>query len=193
MPKDTPKRQDAFPAPIEVLDNPYIRRLVFQRRDLLRTPRCRYVEARPTPGRQRSHLPRQSMLKSQSIHVKAQKRKRQPLFDLASGARHARTLPTRTHNTVDTTSNTLATVQATPIEVRSVTKLSTALPLKKPAQVTSELTNNMLEHLYLVRETKSTMNKGKLRESERHKIHCGEAHFNALGADFKVVVRAEDV
>lgn len=49
------------------------------------------------------------------------------------------------------------------------------------------------ERCYLVRETKSTTDKSALRESERYKIHCGEVHFKALGANFATVARAEDV
>lgn len=43
------------------------------------------------------------------------------------------------------------------------------------------------ERLYLVRETKGTADRNALRESERHKIHCGEAHFDSLGLDFDIV------
>lgn len=49
------------------------------------------------------------------------------------------------------------------------------------------------ETLYLVRETKSTKERNKLRPSEKDKIACGEAHFKALEVDFKVVVEAEDI
>jgi type III restriction enzyme len=42
--------------------------------------------------------------------------------------------------------------------------------------------------LYLVRETKSTTQRDKLRPDERHKIICGERHFaEALGVSYKVV------
>ena len=48
--------------------------------------------------------------------------------------------------------------------------------------------------LYLVRETKSTTNLDDLRPDERRKILCGESHFDqALGVNYKVVTRAEDV
>ena len=43
------------------------------------------------------------------------------------------------------------------------------------------------ETLYLVRETKSTKEREKLRPSEKDKIKCGKAHFKALNVDFKVV------
>lgn len=39
--------------------------------------------------------------------------------------------------------------------------------------------------LYLVRETKSTLDRDKRRESENNKFDCGKAHFKALGVNFK--------
>lgn len=39
--------------------------------------------------------------------------------------------------------------------------------------------------LYLVRETKSTRDRDKRRETENKKVDCGKAHFNALGVSFK--------
>jgi len=39
--------------------------------------------------------------------------------------------------------------------------------------------------LYLVRETKSTLDRDKRRESENKKVDCGKAHFKALGVNFK--------
>ena len=47
--------------------------------------------------------------------------------------------------------------------------------------------------IYLVRETKSTKNFEKLRNSEADKIKCGRKHFNAIGADFDVVTSSTDV
>ena len=47
--------------------------------------------------------------------------------------------------------------------------------------------------LYLVRETKSTKNFTKLRNSETDKIHCGRRHFEVLGVDFDVVTSAVEV
>jgi type III restriction enzyme len=47
--------------------------------------------------------------------------------------------------------------------------------------------------LYLVRETKSTVNKDKLRKSELDKITCGKKHFDKLAVDFKVVAKAQDI
>ncbi len=50
------------------------------------------------------------------------------------------------------------------------------------------------ERLYLVRETKSTTDRAKLRSDERHKIHCGERHFaGALGVDYRVVTNANEL
>ncbi|MDD2218871.1 MAG: DEAD/DEAH box helicase family protein [Desulfoplanes sp.] len=48
-------------------------------------------------------------------------------------------------------------------------------------------------HLYLVRETKSTHDAGKRRDSENRKIACGRAHFNALGVNFKVATGIHEV
>jgi len=48
--------------------------------------------------------------------------------------------------------------------------------------------------LYLVRETKDTADRSKLRPDERRKIECGEQHFReALGVDYEVVTRAGDL
>jgi type III restriction enzyme len=41
--------------------------------------------------------------------------------------------------------------------------------------------------LYLVRETKSTHDLTQLRPDEARKIACGECHFAALGANYKLV------
>jgi len=49
------------------------------------------------------------------------------------------------------------------------------------------------ETVYLVRETKSTKDMSKLRPSEKEKIECGQAHFDALGVDFEVVTLARNV
>jgi type III restriction enzyme len=48
------------------------------------------------------------------------------------------------------------------------------------------------EKLYLIRETKSTRNLADLRDSERDKIHCGTAHFKAIGVDYEVVTTLEE-
>lgn len=47
--------------------------------------------------------------------------------------------------------------------------------------------------IYLVRETKSTKNYEKLRNSEADKIKCGRKHFEAIGVDFDVVTVASQV
>lgn len=49
------------------------------------------------------------------------------------------------------------------------------------------------ETLYLVRETKGTLNFDKLRNSEAYKIKCGEKHFEELGVDFKTVTNANEL
>jgi type III restriction enzyme len=41
------------------------------------------------------------------------------------------------------------------------------------------------EKLYLVRETKSTLDRDKRRTTENRKVDCGKAHFQALGVNFK--------
>jgi type III restriction enzyme len=47
--------------------------------------------------------------------------------------------------------------------------------------------------VYLVRETKSTRNYLRLRNSESDKVRCGLAHFEALGVSFDVATSAADV
>jgi type III restriction enzyme len=47
--------------------------------------------------------------------------------------------------------------------------------------------------LYLVRETKGTKDFLKLRTSEADKVRCGQRHFEALGVNFAVAVRADEV
>jgi len=39
--------------------------------------------------------------------------------------------------------------------------------------------------LYLVRETKSTLDHDKRRDTENKKVQCGKAHFDAIGVNFK--------
>jgi type III restriction enzyme len=41
------------------------------------------------------------------------------------------------------------------------------------------------EKLYLVRETKSTLERDKRRTTENKKVDCGKAHFEALGVNFR--------
>jgi len=49
------------------------------------------------------------------------------------------------------------------------------------------------EKLYLVRETKSTHDRDKRRDTENRKIDCGKAHFTALGVNFKVATTIHEV
>ncbi len=64
--------------------------------------------------------------------------------------------------------------------------------VKEPHDIHGEPTGEQM--LYLVRETKSTTNLDELRPDEASKVRCGERHFkDALGVDYKVVTRAEDV
>lgn len=47
--------------------------------------------------------------------------------------------------------------------------------------------------LYLVRETKSTLDRDKRRESENKKVDCGKAHFEAIGVNFKDATTIHEV
>ncbi|PWG17150.1 restriction endonuclease [Salibaculum griseiflavum] len=50
------------------------------------------------------------------------------------------------------------------------------------------------ENLYLVRETKGTLELGELRPDEKAKIKCGQRHFrDALGVSYKVVTNASEL
>lgn len=46
---------------------------------------------------------------------------------------------------------------------------------------------------YLVRETKSTLDRDKRRESENKKLDCGKAHFKSLGVNFKDATTIHEV
>lgn len=46
--------------------------------------------------------------------------------------------------------------------------------------------------VYMIRETKSTKDKMKLRKSEVDKIKCGQAHFLAIGVNYDVSTSVED-
>ena len=47
--------------------------------------------------------------------------------------------------------------------------------------------------LYLVRETKTSMERDDLRESENKKIDCGKAHFKAIGVNYKVATNISEM
>ena len=49
------------------------------------------------------------------------------------------------------------------------------------------------QKLYLVRETKSTLNRDDRRDSENKKVDCGKAHFKAIGVNFKDVTTVQDL
>ncbi|MCX5815266.1 MAG: DEAD/DEAH box helicase family protein [Proteobacteria bacterium] len=49
------------------------------------------------------------------------------------------------------------------------------------------------QKLYLVRETKSTFDRDKRRESENKKVDCGKAHFIALGVNFKDATNIHEI
>ena len=42
------------------------------------------------------------------------------------------------------------------------------------------------DKLYLVRETKGTLQKDELRKAENDKIDCGRRHFKAIDVDYEV-------
>lgn len=46
--------------------------------------------------------------------------------------------------------------------------------------------------VYLVRETKSTLDEGKRRTKENQKIQCGEEHFKAIDVDFAVCTNVKE-
>lgn len=47
--------------------------------------------------------------------------------------------------------------------------------------------------VYLVRETKGTLDDDKRRTSENQKIKCGKRHFETIGVDFKTVTSATEI
>jgi type III restriction enzyme len=49
------------------------------------------------------------------------------------------------------------------------------------------------EKLYLVRETKGTLDEDQLRGMEEMKIDCAKRHFEAIEVDYDVVTSAEDL
>lgn len=49
------------------------------------------------------------------------------------------------------------------------------------------------ERLFFVRETKSTLERGKRRQQENQKTDCGKRHFEALGEDYAVVTELAEV
>jgi type III restriction enzyme len=59
-------------------------------------------------------------------------------------------------------------------------------------QIMAVVTENG-EKLYLVRESKNTHDRDKRREDENRKIDCGQAHFDALGVNFKVTTNIHEV
>jgi type III restriction enzyme len=49
------------------------------------------------------------------------------------------------------------------------------------------------EKLYLVRETKGALDEDQLRGMEKMKIDCAERHFEAIGVDYQLATKAEDL
>jgi type III restriction enzyme len=49
------------------------------------------------------------------------------------------------------------------------------------------------DQLYLVRETKSTLDEDKRRKEENAKLTCGRKHFKAIDVDFDVAVSLKDM
>jgi type III restriction enzyme len=48
------------------------------------------------------------------------------------------------------------------------------------------------ERVYMVRETKSKLDRDELRDAERKKVDCGEKHFAAIGVDYRVVTNLKE-
>lgn len=49
------------------------------------------------------------------------------------------------------------------------------------------------QKLYLVRETKSTLDRDERRKKENNKVDCGKAHFKSLGVNFKVATSINEL
>ncbi|OYU76436.1 MAG: hypothetical protein CFE32_10295, partial [Alphaproteobacteria bacterium PA3] len=49
------------------------------------------------------------------------------------------------------------------------------------------------QKLYLVRETKGTLDSEDRRTKENQKINCGRRHFESLGVDYDVVTSLAEV
>ena len=47
--------------------------------------------------------------------------------------------------------------------------------------------------LYLVGETKATVDPEKLRDIENNKIECGRAHFDAIGVSFRIATNVHEL
>ena len=47
--------------------------------------------------------------------------------------------------------------------------------------------------LYLVRETKGSLDAEKRRHQENVKIECAEKHFDVIGVDYAVVMKMDDL
>ena len=47
--------------------------------------------------------------------------------------------------------------------------------------------------LYLVRETKGTLDLSKLRPDEERKIRCGRQHFGVLRVNYRVIASASEL
>ena len=49
------------------------------------------------------------------------------------------------------------------------------------------------EKLYLIRETKGSIENGQLREYEQFKTKCGKQHFKALDINYEIVTKLEEL
>jgi type III restriction enzyme len=49
------------------------------------------------------------------------------------------------------------------------------------------------ELLYLVRETRGTLDRDDWRPDQRRKVMCAERHFRELGVEYKVVTSAREL
>ena len=61
------------------------------------------------------------------------------------------------------------------------------------AIVMNATSGNTAARVYLVRETKSTLDSDKLRKAEATKISCAKKHFEAIDVDFGVVTNVNDL
>ena len=72
-------------------------------------------------------------------------------------------------------------------------KVETPVGTYNPDWAIVKQAENEAPKLYLVRETKSTLDQLKLRGIEWAKLSCGKAHFAELGVNFKHVTSAAEV
>ena len=72
-------------------------------------------------------------------------------------------------------------------------RVETPVGAYKPDWAIVKQADDEVPKLYLVRETKGTLEQLKLRGIEWAKLSCGKAHFSELGVDLKQVTSAAEV